>query len=112
MPLTRVVQGWTKRLEYQLEQESSGQITNAALTAADTVKAWLYDKNRLEVSATSGPIQLVTASCGVVAYKASSTGVFTAARSPLTLRFYVRDAAGDVAFYPNEDPIRIEVAEV
>lgn len=103
-----LVQGWTGRIEYQLKSDNVSQ----ALTTADSVAPWIFDKNEAVVATSSGQVDVITASCGHVGWNPASTATLTAAGAPYTMRFRVSDGLGKTVFYPNDDPVRIGVRSV
>lgn len=103
-----LVQGWTARLDYTLTADGAVH----ALTTADTVAPWVFDKNETVVATSSGQITVLTATCGHIGWNPATTATLVAALAPYTLRFLVADGLGKYAFFPNEDPILIGVRSV
>jgi hypothetical protein len=108
MPLVQLVQGWTGRLDFQLLADAAG----IQLSTSDTVQPWLFDRNCDEVATSSGDITVITASCGVVGYSPKTTGTLLGGLSDYTLRFRVKDTNDDYVFFPNEDPITLQIRSV
>ncbi len=99
-----IVEGWTGRLDWQLLVCSTSQSVENI-----TVSSWLYDRNEAKVTTSTGSINVVTTSCGVVGFLCCTSCQFRASLSPYTLRFHLLDAAGKVVFFPSDDPIQIQV---
>ena len=103
-----VVEGWTGRLDFQLQMCS----TSVNLGATDIVSAWLYDRTLTVVTTSTGTITEVTASCGHVAFSVCTSCQFKATLSPYSLRFHIKDTNSKVVFFPNAEAILVKVRSV
>ncbi len=100
-----VVEGWTKRLDFQLLSCSDP----FALTTADTVTPLLVNARGEEIATSSGDVTIVDGSSGAVGYTPKTTEVLLALDEPYRMRFKVEDNLGEFAFFPNADPFVIAV---
>lgn len=101
--LTDVVEGWTKRLTFQLYEDGAAMNgTGITVSALDIVG------NDGVAITTTGDFDWVTASAGTVYYDPDSTD-FVAAKSPYRVRFQLTDGSGAVVWHPNGAPDTIIV---
>ena len=103
-----IVEGWTGRLDFQLQVCS----TSLSISANDTVSAWLHDRTGATVTTSTGTITEVAATCGHVGFTVCTSCHYKATLSPYTLRFHIKDAAGLVVLFPNADAVVIQVRSV
>lgn len=106
--VVEIVEGWTGPLDWQLQTCS----TSFSIAGTDHVAAYIYDRNEVVVTTSTGVITEVTAACGHVRFAPCTSCQFKAANSPYTMRFRVQDSAGTVVFFPNADAIYLKVRSV
>jgi len=93
MPLS-LIQGETAPIQYQLLADGVA----ADLTGA-TVAISITDRRGIEASST-GTVSVVDSTDGQVTFTPATTGDFTRARSPYSVRFTVETPSGTV-YFPN-----------
>lgn len=96
-----MVQGSTSPLDYQLLDDGA-----ARNLTGETVAYVLKDKDGATVSSPASSVP--SASTGKVRLTPAAAS-FTAALSPYTLHWKVTAAGGEIYFYPDGEPIHIEV---
>ena len=93
--LTEVVEGWTTRLTFQLEDDGTAiDGTGLTVSALDIV-----GNDNVAVTTTSD-YGWATQASGTVYYDPDSAD-FVASKSPYRIRYQLTDGSGKVVWYPN-----------
>lgn len=107
--LTEVVEGWSGALPFTLRADD----VPVDITGM-TVHIILKDKDGTVMKDTTEGLTITSATGGLVTYSpATSSGdLFTAAKTPVYIRFRVTDAIQKKVYFPNADEDLIKVNRV
>lgn len=101
--LTEIVEGWTGRLTFQLNEDGAAMDgTGITVSALDIVAS---DGT---VVTTTGDYGWLTQASGTVYYDPDSAD-FVAAKSPYRVRYQLTDGSGKIVWHPDGQPDTIRV---